>query len=236
MDAALGVSERGRLAVVWIAIGVLATAVAVPVSGPLRVAWRCYRLHESGQHAQAELVQKLEPDTLVLLLSDGRQAGHACTARTSRAIHAAARTGEWFQVVYFEDRPGDCVLASTIEASGIVLLAVLGGLASLLLLLVGVGVWLHGSFSRPAAPRRRMRVAPDSVRCPACGGAMDEGYLPLLAGVHWRRLGDPIGMPHALGGLPGTVGWRGRPLVHAFCCAGCQILSVQYGTDRGPGT
>ena len=35
----------------------------------------------------------------------------------------------------------------------------------------------------------------------------------------------------AIGGFPGTVGWRGRPLVHAFRCTGCEILALQYGTD-----
>jgi hypothetical protein len=231
MDADSGVSERRPIVRIWVVIGVLVSAIAVPLWGPLSLAWRCYWLHENGQRAQAELVHKLQGDTLVLRRADGSQAGNSCTARTSSAIHAAAEPGQTFEVVYFGERPGDCVLASTMGASRIVLFAIIGGLAGLLLLLVGVGVWLQKSFSRPAAPRRRMRVVPDSVRCPSCGGAMDEGYLPLLAGTHWRRLGEPIGLPHALGGLPGTVGWRGRPLVHAFRCAGCEILTFQYGTD-----
>ena len=61
------------------------------------------------------------------------------------------------------------------------------------------------------------------------GTQLAEGYVVLLAGVHWREPGQPIGMPHALGGLPGTVGWRGRPRLHAFRCPSCEILIAQYG-------
>jgi len=58
---------------------------------------------------------------------------------------------------------------------------------------------------------------------------MAEGYLPLLAGVHWRGPDDPVGMPHALRGLPGTVGLRTRPKVHAFRCEPCEVVIFRYG-------
>ena len=66
-------------------MGVLLAAVAVPLWGPLRVAWHCYWLHENGQRARAELVHKLEHDTLVLRMVEGSQSGQACTARLATA-------------------------------------------------------------------------------------------------------------------------------------------------------
>jgi hypothetical protein len=58
---------------------------------------------------------------------------------------------------------------------------------------------------------------------------MEEGYLPLVSGIQWRKGSEPIGLPHALKGLAGTVGWRGRPRLHAFRCSRCEIVSFQYG-------
>ena len=58
---------------------------------------------------------------------------------------------------------------------------------------------------------------------------MAEGYLATLSGIHWRDAGQPIGLPHALGGLPGTVSMRRRPMLHAFHCAHCEVVSFQYG-------
>lgn len=74
-----------------------------------------------------------------------------------------------------------------------------------------------------------MPVEAREVRCPACGKVMDEGYTPVLAGLHWRTLGAPVGLPIVLRGLPGTVGRRGRPRLHAFRCVPCEILTLQYG-------
>ena len=140
-----------------------------------------------------------------------------------------AEIGERFTVIYSERSPGDCVLASTAENSFLFLIFMTLATVSMLLLVWGVGLLLHRSFTAPVFPARRMNVDASSVPCPSCGGKMVEGYLPLLSGIHWRSLGQPIGMPPAIHGLPGTVSLRGRPRVHAFHCAGCEIISFQYG-------
>ena len=57
----------------------------------------------------------------------------------------------------------------------------------------------------------------------------------LLAALHWRAIEEPIGMPHALSGLPGTVGWRTRPRLHGFRCATCSIVTFKYGDRPTPG-
>jgi hypothetical protein len=122
-----------------------------------------------------------------------------------------------------------CELAATVDASETLRWTVTGTLALALLALGALGLFLHRSFARPVRPDRRMDVDPSAVPCPACGKAMDEGYLAVLSGLHWRAAGQPLGLPNALSGLPGTVGWRGRPRLHAFRCVPCEIATFQYG-------
>ena len=59
---------------------------------------------------------------------------------------------------------------------------------------------------------------------------MEEGYLPLQAGVPWRKPGEPIGLANAFHGLPGTVaGLCKRPRVHAYRCEPCEVVTFRYG-------
>jgi hypothetical protein len=227
------VTNQKQILRVWLAVAVLTAVIVVPLWRPMQVAWRCYRLHRDGARAEAELVSKLGSGKLVLQLHGGSQAGHACTAGASAAVFDASEVGDVLEVVYFEARPGDCVLVSTVENSGLLLWALTGGVAGLLLLVVAGGLTLHHSFAMPRHPARRMALAAAAPHCPVCAAPMAEGYLPLLAGVHWREPGAPIGLPHALSGLPGTLGWRNRPALHAFRCAACEIVSFQYGHPAG---
>jgi hypothetical protein len=224
------VGDRSRVVVrIWVLLGLLLTLILVPLLSPLEVVWRDYRLHQRGERAEAELVERLERQRLALRFTTGPHAGRICSANAPLSVYERAEPGASLPVVYLAERPGDCVLASTVETSAFLLWALVPGLVCVVLLFLGIGIWLQRSFTRPGLPRNPMQVAPDAVACPVCGAGMVEGYLPLLAGVHWREIGEPIGLPHALGGLPGTVGWRGRPLLHAFRCAGCEVITFRYG-------
>jgi hypothetical protein len=223
------VTDRSRVTRIWVLLGVLAALILVALWGPLEVAWRAYLLQERGERAEAELVERLEGQRLALRLATGPHAGQACTASSPVSLYERIEPGESLPVVYLAESPDSCVLASTLETTGLLLWVLLAGVACFLLMILGVGVWLQRSYTRPGLPRNRMQVASRSVPCPVCGAAMAEGYLPLLAGLHWRELGQPIGLPHALSGLPGTVGWRGRPLLHAFRCARCEVITFRYG-------
>ena len=229
-------SARSRVALIWAVLGTGIAAVAIALWSPMHVAWSCYWLHANGERGEAELVKKLEGETLVLRITSGSRRGDACTANTSPSHFESAQPGEVFEVVYLEDRPGDCELAATVESSGLLLWSMSGVLFFGLLLVVGLGLFVQRSFTVPRGPRRRMQVEPGSVLCPVCSNAMAEGYTPLLSGLHWRELGEPIGMPHALRGMAGTVGMRERPRLHAFRCERCEILTLQYGTPHDSGS
>jgi hypothetical protein len=222
-------AQRHAVWTVWLALGLPVVLLGALAWSPLRVAWLCVQRYESAPRETAEVLHKLEGATLALHITEGPNAGRGCTADTSDAHFAALETGERLEVVYAAWAPGECELAATVERSARLLWLVSGGLGFGVVLLLALGAFLARTFTQPVHPPRRLGAEPHDVRCPACGKAMDEGYVPLLAGLHWRRLGEPFGLPHALGGLPGTVGWRGRPPLHAFRCPPCEILTLQYG-------
>jgi hypothetical protein len=69
------------------------------------------------------------------------------------------------------------------------------------------------------------------MKCPECGGEMEDGYIPLLRGIHWREKGEPIGLAPAWGGLPETgVVWS-RKKLQAFRCRNCELVCFQYGSQ-----
>jgi hypothetical protein len=198
--------------------------------------WRCYLLNASGEHASAEVVEKLASPILLLQVGSGSWEGHACTATTSRAHHEALRIGDVLAVVYRTERPGECVLAATLENSAVLLWSVSGGTAIVVLLVLWAGIAVHRSYAAPALLTSYLDADAKDVTCPQCGAEMVEGYLALLSGLHWRQIDEPIGMPHALAGLPGTVGWRVRPRLHGFRCEACSIVTFKYGDRRKPRT
>jgi len=220
---------RSKRLWIWLVASALAALIVIPLLGPMRTAWRCYQLHENAVREWAEVAKKLPDATFALLVTDGPHAGEACTADTSVAIYDATETGETVEVVYVEWKPGECELVSTISASGRIFWLMTAVIGSMLAGVIALGVTLSRSFTRPAYPKRRMRVERGEVRCHVCREVMEEGYLPLVSGIQWRMPGDAVGLPHALKGLPGTVGWCARPRLHAFRCAQCEVVSFQYG-------
>jgi hypothetical protein len=223
------VESRRALIRLWLLLGLVAAVIVAPLVRPLHGAWRCYARHDAGERATAEVVSTY-PGGLVLLLRSGPHRDASCTAKASET---SGEPGETLRVVYLPET-SECVAQATLERSRAVLWALTSGVGCVLLLLFAVGLGLQRALRQPGDPQRRMEVDPDAMACPSCGGKMAEGYLVLLAGVHWREPGQPVGLPHALGGLPGTVGWRGRPRLHAFRCTACEIVSAQYGLPSRP--
>jgi Domain of unknown function (DUF6487) len=227
------VTPRRRILFTWLVAGLALAGLAAAAARPLLVGWRCYALHARGEHVPAEVIAKLEPPQLALRMLEGGAAGQGCTAKTSLAHHAALREGDVLAVVYGPERPGACELEATLVNSLVVLGVMSGGIGLAALAVLVVAIFVHRSFSRPGYPTTHLAAEGKAVLCPACGGEMAEGYLVPLAGLHWRRLGEPVGVPHALAGLPGTVGWRGRPRLHAFRCEPCDVVTFRHGS-AGP--
>jgi hypothetical protein len=227
-------STHARIIAIWTLAGVLALTTIVLVARPMAIAWRCYELNASGERAEAELLHKLDSPVLVAQIANGPRSGHSCTAKTSAAHHEALEIGDRLAIVYLAHRPDECVLVSTLENSALVIWALTGGIAGILLLILAGALVVHRSLTQTPFLTTTMDIDVKQMACPRCGAEMEEGYLALLAGLHWRRRGEPIGMPHALSGLPGTVGWRARPRLHAFRCQPCDIVTFKYGSNSRP--
>jgi hypothetical protein len=223
-------SNRARIIGIWALSAALALTTLAIVARPMAIAWRCYDLNASGERADAEVVHKLESPMLVVQIAAGPRSGQACTAKTSAAHHEALEIGDSLPIVYLADRPDECVLVATLENSSLLLWAFTGGIVSILLLIFVGALVVHRSLTATPFLTSYMDVDGKRLACPQCGGEMAEGYLAVLAGLHWREPGEPIGVPHALSGLPGTVGWRARPRLHAFRCQACDIITFKYGS------
>jgi hypothetical protein len=223
-------STRARIIGIWTLAGLLALTTLVMVARPMALAWRCYDLNASGERAEAEVLHKLDSPVLVAQIVEGPLSDHSCTAKTSAAHHEALEIGDRLAIVYLADRPGECVLVATLENSALVIWVFAGGIAGILLLILAGALVVHRSLTETPFLTSYMDVDGKRVFCPQCGAEMEEGYLALLAGLHWRSPGEPIGVPHALSGLPGTVGWRARPRLHAFRCQPCDIVTFKYGS------
>lgn len=139
---------------IWIVLGAGIAVIAVALWSPMRVAWSCYWRHANGARAETELVEKLGSETLMLRFTTGPRLDRACTAKTSHAHFESVQPGTPLAVVYFEDRPGDCVLVATVENSGLVLWSISGVLFFGLLLVLGVGLGLQRSLTRSAMRSR----------------------------------------------------------------------------------
>jgi hypothetical protein len=221
--------RRTRLLLIWAVPVLLAVILIGAVGRPLAYAWRCYQLNATGEHARANVVGKNEHVGLVLQIASGSQRDRICTAQTSEAHLESAESGDVLEVVLPVDKPGDCVLAATLENSAALLWALSAASLALLLGVVLVGLFVQRSFTATGTLTTHLDVDRKDMACPQCSREMAEGYLPLLSSLHWREIDAPVGMPHALGGLSGTVGWCGRPRLHAYRCEACEIVTFRYG-------
>ncbi len=133
---------------IWLVVGLLMMLVVVPLWRPLRGAWRCYELHRDGFHARGEILHKLDESRLAVRLSGAPDGMEACTVAVSTSYHAAVEIGTALDVVAVPGRPGECELLETVEASGIALWSITGGVVSLNLLFVALGAKVQQSSRR----------------------------------------------------------------------------------------
>ena len=222
-------TPHSRVIRLWILLGLLMGVILFILGRPLAGAWRCYARAANGERADAKVVDKHETLGLILEILSGSQAGQVCTVKTSRTIYEKTQPGDVLSIVAQIDQPGQCVLGSTLTASMTLLWILSGAIVLILLFIVVVGWFIHRSYTQQPKPTSHLDLCGQSITCPRCDSDMTEGYLPLLAGLHWRSLGEPVGMPHVFAGLPGTIGWRGRPRLHAYHCETCQVITLKYG-------
>ncbi|HSG32182.1 MAG TPA: PF20097 family protein [Thermodesulfobacteriota bacterium] len=139
-------------------------------------------------------------------------------------------------VVYPPSNPTKCTLTDGVEISRYFLLITL--IFALFILILGIGFiyYVYKSYAKPTPdklikPTTNLGIDANGVICPKCKSNMTEGYMPTVGGVAWRDSDEPIGIPTMFTGLPGTTFWVKRPLLHAFHCKECEIITFKYGKD-----
>ena len=211
-------------------IGVLAAlalaAMAAAVGPPMRTAWACLARAEGAARADGRVVEIDEGSGVAIEIVGGAHDGGRCTIRSFGTVERGAT----YPIVVYPDATERCDFVATIDNSRDLLLALSGASAALALLVVLAALRLARSAAAVSTPTTRLRdvAAPP---CPRCAKPMDEGVLVPMSGVHWRARNEPIGLPSALGGLPGTFRWGGRARLHAFRCEPCQVATFRYGSD-----
>ena len=226
-------SDVNRRSIPWVVWSVACAFIVVStlaIAGPMARAYRCVARYADAPTASAEVVEVTEEAAFVRL-NTGARSGQTCSVP---GRFEPESLGEQLEVTYLASVPERCELASTVRHSKWVLGAVAIGLASAFLLVAALAAAIVRTLTRPGEVKRPLEASDGgAVLCPACRAKMAEGYVALTSGLHWRELGEPVGITPLYRGLAGTVGIRGRPTLHAFQCERCEVLTLQYGTpDR----
>jgi len=159
-----------------------------------------------------------------------------CEFGVSKDTYYSIGIRDELAIIYSPSNPSDCSIPDGIEISRYLLLMTL--IVAFLILLAGIGFYyyIYNSYKKPhpqnlVKPTTDMDLGGNAPKCPKCGINMTEGYMPTVGGVAWRDSDQPIGIPTMLTGLPGTTFWVKRPLLHAFNCKECEIITFKYGKD-----
>jgi hypothetical protein len=212
------------------AIGLSAIMVLM-IGPPLLKVWHCYHLANSAEREIASVVGKHESVGLVFGFGSEHIPTDSCTAEVSKSVFEAAQIGGTFEVVRKPGRPDQCYLTSSLALSGLILAGLSGLTLIVLALILGFAWFAQRSFASAMTLTSEVDEAElGGVSCCGCFATMEPGYIVPFGGIHWRDADQPIGLPTALGGLPGTVGWRGRPRLQAFRCEVCGIVTFKHLT------
>jgi hypothetical protein len=159
-----------------------------------------------------------------------------CEFGVSKDTYYSVGIRDQLLVVYPPNNPSECTLPDGARVSRYLLLATLITAIFILMLALGFIYYMYKSYKKPepdnlVIPTTNMNLDGTALKCPKCKSGMTQGYMPTVGGVTWRDGDEPIGIPTMLTGLPGTTFWVKRPLLHAFHCKQCEIITFKYGND-----
>lgn len=216
--------------IVWSVATLLGLFLIGGTWGALETAWNEIRVWSSEPPELGEVLEVSEE--VGLRIRFGGAGGEICKADFGVTSLEDHTPGDRVRAYRRSDRPGKCLLEDAAEASRVLLASLVAMIVVMLLGLVLAAMVATRKLREVPVLTTRLDPALGSTECLRCARPMGEGYLPLLSGIHWRELGDPVGIPTVFGGLPGTVRWWGaRPMAHAFRCESCEVVLFRYGKD-----
>ena len=218
------------IVLLWSGIGLVLLALGLVLAPVFSRTAECIDGYAEGVAGQARVDQVHEHGVSVVFADAQPTAPiRSCFVARGDLPEAMPGVGAMLDVVTHRSQPERCTTADTLVAAQSLLRALAAVVVCFALTLVLVGIGVQRSLTQVPSLTTRLDFAPERVRCPRCDKPMAEGYLPLVAGLHWRGRDEPVGVTNALGGLPGTASWRGRARVHALRCEPCELLLMRYG-------
>ena len=156
---------------------------------------------------------------------------HLCNAVVSKNVYKKYSVSDRIEILYTVPESKECFLPGNAKSLYILSLKAVCFGAVFLLLFLGFALHVYKSFKKRAKPvnlSTEFSTANGTISCPECGGEMTEGYIPGVGGINWRERNEPVGLPNMLTGLPGTIFWVKRPVLHAYNCGNCSVVTFRY--------
>ena len=159
-----------------------------------------------------------------------------CEFGVSKDTYYSIGLRDELAIIYPPSNPSECTLPDSVEISRYLLFITLITAIFIFILALGFFYYIYKSYRKPdpgklVKPTTNMDLGGTVPKCPKCNAIMIEGYMPTVGGVTWRNSDEPIGIPTMLTGLAGTTFWLNRPLLHAFHCKECEIITFKYGKE-----
>ena len=207
-------------------------------------------IRANGINTTAEIVEKGIKRNGVFLQSDNRSVNdrhilkltyssqtngeESCEAVVSKKIYENYLVGDKFKVLYNKKDSNKCFLPENARSLYLLSLIAICFGALFLIIFLASALYVYKSFKKREIPvKLSTRISnTDRILCPECSGEMTEGYIPGVGGINWRERKDPVGLPTMLTGLPGTIFWVKRPILHAFNCKKCSVVIFRYGKNK----
>ena len=154
-----------------------------------------------------------------------------CQLNVSKSDYDSYSIGDRLDILYLSSVTGRCMKAE--NAAGLYSLTIFVLLFWLIFLLIflALAYIFYRAYKRTGDPRKlttEFNAGKEKFICPECSTVMEEGYIPGVGGINWRERTEPPGMPTIVSGLPGTVYWMKRPMLHAFHCRDCGVVTFRY--------
>ena len=153
-----------------------------------------------------------------------------CECAVSKNVYDSSLIGGRSDIVSSETAAGKCYLPENARSLYIFSVIILSFGLVFLIIFAAVAVHIYRSFKKRKIPVKLSTKfsLTNELFCPECGSRMIEGYIPGVGGINWRERNEPVGLPNMLTGLPGTVFWNKRPILHAFNCKECGVITFKY--------
>lgn len=154
-----------------------------------------------------------------------------CDLSVSKKVFDTHPLNDRLEILYLESDNKKCFIPENVHSMYLLSLILNCFGFLFILIFIAFAFFIYNSFKKRKNPVNLSSefLSPrENILCPECGNVMVEGYIPGVGGINWRERNEPVGLPNMITGLPGTIFWRKRPILHAFNCKQCAVVTFKY--------